>query len=116
MHLIISTEARIGRPRYEDSKFVRKSRREVGLLSDPDREVQVCWVHKILETAEFKVGNLRCKQIRFSSVTSLEALILETIRIGGSEICSSPLAQSVMHGTWRNDTPESDEIVNQMAG
>jgi hypothetical protein len=49
-----------------------------------------------------------------SNVRSLEALLLETIRVGGSEICSSPFAQTVMRGNWRQETPDLDERVNQL--
>jgi hypothetical protein len=44
----------------------------------------------------------------------LEALLLETIRVGGSEICSSPFAQTVMRGNWRQETPDLDERVNSI--
>lgn len=46
-----------------------------------------------------------------SSVTSLEALLLEAIRVGGSDICLSPFARRVMLGTWRNSIPDREEMV-----
>lgn len=46
-----------------------------------------------------------------NSVTSLEALLLEAIRVSGSEICLSPFARRVMLGTWRNSIPDRDELV-----
>ncbi|XP_059350330.1 balbiani ring protein 3-like isoform X2 [Daphnia carinata] len=49
-------------------------------------------------------------QIRLGRVSSLEALLLETIRVGGTEICSSPFTRSVMLGTWRHNTPDRDEL------
>ncbi|KAI9561394.1 hypothetical protein GHT06_012351 [Daphnia sinensis] len=84
MNLTYTNSSRIGR--HTNGDFSRTSEGEKPI--DPEHEFQ----------------------IRLSSVSSLEALLLETIRVGGSEICSSPFARSVMLGTWRHNTPDRDEL------